>query len=491
MFASSPDVIVSTPARALRHINTSAFDVSGLAHLVIDEADLVMSYGYEQDFQELVKILPDGVQTFLASATLSTEVDSLKGLFMRDPIVLDLHDEEKDTNTLTQYVVRCSEEEKFLLLFAVFKLKLVQGKVIVFAGGVDRCYRIKLFLEQFGVRSCVLNSELPVNCRIHVVEEFNRNVYDILVATDEHEVVGVEEDKAANKYEKKAQTEENEAASKDQLQTTDEKQTKKQQKGPRRRNPDKEYGISRGLDFQRVTCVLNFDLPSSSKSYTHRIGRTARAGRAGIALSFCVPADKLKVRPSARRTQPTRSVDETILEATTAAQKKKGQKLQPYDLDMKKLEGFGYRVGSALKAVSPGAVRQARIAELKGELLKSEKLKRHLEENPKDARWLRHDLGVSGGVGVRSGKELRDVPRYLLPKGRVEGMNGDDAGPTGGDGPSARGLGLGFVGIRKTSENRIRKNRERNKARGRTMKAKRTAGKEDPLKTFNAKGRGI
>jgi len=71
-------------------------------------------------------------------------------------------------------------------------LKLIKGKCIVFVGDIDRCYRLKLFLEQFGIRSCVLNSELPVASRLHIMEEFNKNVYEIIIATDENEVLGDE-----------------------------------------------------------------------------------------------------------------------------------------------------------------------------------------------------------------------------------------------------------------------------------------------------------
>src|ERR1700710_38727 len=94
--------------------------------------------------------------------------------------------------TLTKF--RCAEDEKFLLAYVIFKLKLIKGKCIIFVGDIDRCYRLKLFLEQFGTKSCILNSELPVNSRIHVVEEFNKNVYDIIIASDEHEVLGDEEE---------------------------------------------------------------------------------------------------------------------------------------------------------------------------------------------------------------------------------------------------------------------------------------------------------
>lgn len=67
----------------------------------------------------------------------------------------------------------------------ILKLKLVKGKTIIFVNDVDRCYRLKLFLEQFSIKSCVLNSELPLNSRLHIVQEFNKGVYDYIIATDE------------------------------------------------------------------------------------------------------------------------------------------------------------------------------------------------------------------------------------------------------------------------------------------------------------------
>ena len=75
--------------------------------------------------------------------------------------------------------------DKFLLTYVILKLKLVKGKCIIFVNDVNRCYRLKLFLEQFSIKSCVLNSELPVNSRVHIVQEFNKGVYDYIIATDE------------------------------------------------------------------------------------------------------------------------------------------------------------------------------------------------------------------------------------------------------------------------------------------------------------------
>jgi len=81
-------------------------------------------------------------------------------------VILKLEEGEDELKKLTQYSVRCSEVDKFLLTYVILKLKLIRGKCIVFVNDVERCYRLKLFLEQFSIKSCVLNSELPLNSRL-------------------------------------------------------------------------------------------------------------------------------------------------------------------------------------------------------------------------------------------------------------------------------------------------------------------------------------
>lgn len=106
LLAESPDIVVATPARATRSIQISALSVDSLTHLVVDEADLVLSYGYEDDLQAIAKAVPKGIQTSLMSATLTAEVDALRGLFCRDPIILDLEDAPSDGGGVSQYVVK-------------------------------------------------------------------------------------------------------------------------------------------------------------------------------------------------------------------------------------------------------------------------------------------------------------------------------------------------------------------------------------------------
>jgi ATP-dependent RNA helicase DDX56/DBP9 len=419
----TPDIIVTTPSRATQYLDSGRLSLDSIQQLVIDEADIVLSYGYEDDINSIAAVLPRSVQTFLISATLTSEVEELKTIFCRDAVVVTVDDAEEKGGGITQYVVRCGEEEKFLLIYVLFKLRLVKGKCLVFVADVDRSYRLKLYLEQFGIKSCVLNAELPINSRLHVVQEFNKGLYDILIAADDQEVLGG---------------------------------VMKRRKGDEQskvvKSNEKDFGVSRGIDFQNVACVINFDLPATSKSYTHRIGRTARAGKVGMALSFVVPAHEFgKHRPTSVASAKN---DEAVLEKILARQEKDGNEVKPYDFDMAQVDAFRYRMNDALRAVTGAAVHEARAKEIKQELIKSEKLRKHFEENPEDLRHLRHD-GEHGAI-VRHQAHLKHVPEYLMPAAARKALSVD----------------VGFVGMRKD---------------GRKRKGKfggRSKGKVDPLKSF-------
>lgn len=137
---------------------------------------------------------------------------------------------------------------------------------------------------------------------------------------------------------------------------------------------DAEYGVARGVDFIDVACVLNFDLPRSARAYTHRVGRTARAGRSGIALSYVVPRaqfGKNKVVGGV----PGSERDEEVWARIERREKERGREVKEYKFDMKQVEAFRYRMEDALRAVTRAAVREARIKELKTEILNSDKLK--------------------------------------------------------------------------------------------------------------------
>ena len=111
---------------------------------------------------------------------------------------------------------------------------------------------MKLFLEQFSIPCCVLNSELPVASRLHTVSQFNKGVYSVIVAADE-------------KFLQESNVQKSDGS---------------------KRSKDKESGVARGIDFQFVANVINFDFPAEPESYIHRVGRTARGVQQGTALSL-------------------------------------------------------------------------------------------------------------------------------------------------------------------------------------------------------------
>ena len=491
--------MVATPSRASLWLNNGGLRLDELKWVVIDEADLVLSYGYEDDLNSLAEAIPSaGVQTMMMSATLSTSTTALSNLFCKTggPTILDLSaSEAAEKQQLSQYVIRTAEEDKFLLIYAIFKLQLIKGKVIVFVEDIDRCYRVKLFLEQFGIRSCVLNSELPVNSRQRAVEEFNKGVYDILIAADEIEVVGEQEQarkkRKVTEHEDGANDEAGGDDQADEAQSTplpfeydddgdgdseaqeDQSIKKSKDRPARRKQGDREFGISRGIDFRHVSCVLNFDLPTTAKSYTHQTGRTARAGQTGMALSFYVPKELYRKHKST--SIPQCKNDEEVLAKIKKREEDKGRKVEEWQFDMHKLEGLRYRFGDALRNVTRIAIREARTRELKRELINSAKLQRHFEENPEELRHLRHDGEGAGGRTVRTMPHLKHVPDYLLPSGGKRAVQGE----------------VGFVSLRGDKERREKRRGSfgRDKMRGR-MQSKRWKGKGvDPLKSLNVRGK--
>ena len=284
---------------------------------------------------------------------------------------------EPTGSLLSQYYTHTSERDKFLLLYVLLKLKLIRGKSIVFVNTVDRGYRVKLFLEQFGVKSCVVNAELPLGSRYHVVEEFNRGVYDVVVATDEAtgdvEEAPAEEEDVADAGNGDAEEEQPEAGPSKRKAPPSQPATSRKK---RKNQKDSASSLARGIDFTSASSVINFDLPTTSTAYMHRVGRTARAGHSGMSLSFVVP--KSKWGKDKQVSLPTAAADEQVWEKIVdRARKEGGGEMKEWDWGGRKseIEGFRYRMEDGLRAVTVKRVADARREEVRRELLNSEKLK--------------------------------------------------------------------------------------------------------------------
>jgi len=418
MLRDRPDVIVATPAGLLTHIRNGDVELkNSMETLVVDEADLVLSFGYTDDVSEIIKSLPRICQGFLMSATLSPELDSLKKVVLHSPVILKLENEEKNNGIghLTQFHLKLPRMDKNLVIYVFLKLGLLKGKGIFFVNSTDKGYRLKLFLEQFHIRSSVLNAELPFRSRLNIIEQFNVGNFDYLIATDEST-------DAADKDGEESESDDENADINDDDDDSDEPRQEKTGK-----KKDDEYGVSRGLDFRDVSFVLNVDFPPSAKSYAHRVGRTARGGAKGVALSL-IESDTYEQHEILRAVQDDQPKISNIGAATDTLQSTVGStdptadspsfeqsQPSPLDFDLREIEGFRYRVEDVSRAVTKGAVKEARAAELRAEILNSDRLQSHFEDNPSDLQLLRHDRLATHVSKVQD--HLKHIPKYLLPRG--------------------------------------------------------------------------
>ncbi|NWS10497.1 DDX56 helicase, partial [Pachyramphus minor] len=353
-----PDVVVGTPGRVLAHLGGHSLSLRhSLELLVLDEADLLLSFGFGGDIKALLWGL-GGRRGF----------GGTQELVLHNPVlVLPPEPRLPGHSQLQQFQVRCgTEEDKFLVLLpAASRYAGGAGGDLGCPWGGDRGVPEG---SQFGIPSCTLNSELhtvtlrvPSVPRCHVIAQFNRGLYDFIVATDE-EGPGKGKGKAKDKGKAKAQ--------------------------------DPEYGVARGIDFQNVSAVINFDVPPTVESYIHRVGRTARGDNPGTALTLALPEEH-----------------EGLTRIEDALAGENGQSmLQPYKFCMEEIESLRYRCRDAMRSVTKQAVKEARLREIRDELLNSEKLKAYFEDNPRDLHVLRHDKPLHPAI-VKP--HLRNVPDYL------------------------------------------------------------------------------
>ncbi|XP_054777426.1 DEAD-box ATP-dependent RNA helicase 16 [Prosopis cineraria] len=380
-----PDVLISTPACIAKCLSTDILKStsinSSLETLVLDEADLLLSYGYENDIKAFSAHVPRSCQCLLMSATSSADVDKLKKLILHNPFILTLPElgNQKDEiipKNVQQFWISCPTSDKLLHILALLKLELVQKKVLIFTNSIDMSFRLKLFLEKFGIKSAVLNAELPQNSRLHILEEFNAGLFDYLIATDDSHI-----------------KEKDEATKQSNGELWRSKKHVKQKL-------DSEFGVVRGIDFKNVYTVMNLEMPQSVAGYVHRIGRTGRAYNSGSSISLVSPdemetLDEIKSFVGDDESNGSSTIAEFPLLTKNA------------------VESLRYRAEDVAKSVTKIAVRESRAQDLRNEILNSEKLKAHFESNPRDLDLLKHDKVLSKNAPPA---HLRDVPDYLVDK---------------------------------------------------------------------------
>ncbi|PWZ21165.1 DEAD-box ATP-dependent RNA helicase 16 [Zea mays] len=454
-----PNILVSTPACVATCISKGIIRgpavKESLSMMILDEADLLLSYRCEVDLKALIPHIPRSCQSILMSATSSSDVDKLTKLLLHNPFVLTLSEvgQAKDDvipKNVQQFwasifcfllPISCDAKDKILHILALLKFELIQKKVLIFVNSIDMAFRLRLILEKFGIRSAVLNAELPQNSRLHIIEAFNARLFDYLIATDDTKT----KEKQTNEENKKEAT----LSRKRKRQTN--KENQKEQKVSRKhlqQTLDAEFGVVRGIDFKNVFTVVNFDMPLDATGYVHRIGRTGRANKTGASISLVSPKED--------------STFKEIEHMLQDVEKKDMDCISPFPLLTKDaVESLRYRAQDVARSVTTRDVLEARRQDIKNEILNSEKLKSHFEENPTDLDLLKHDK-------LLCNKEipayLRDVPDYLIDPKTKEASN-------------AVKLSRAAMHIDKPQR------RKRQGFKGGSGKSR------DPLKTFSAEGK--
>ncbi|KAK2802744.1 ribosomal RNA processing protein [Onygenales sp. PD_10] len=230
-----PHIVVATPGRLLDHLeNTKGFSLRNLKYLVMDEADRLLDLDFGPILDKILKVLPRERRTYLFSATISSKVESLQRASLSNPLRVSISSNKYQTvSTLLQTYLFFPHKYKDVHL--VYLLNEFAGQsAIVFTRTVNETQRLAILLRALGFGAIPLHGQLSQSARLGALGKFRSRSRDILVATDV---------------------------------------------------------AARGLDIPSVDVVLNYDLPPDSKTYIHRVGRTARAGKSGHAISLVTQYD--------------------------------------------------------------------------------------------------------------------------------------------------------------------------------------------------------
>lgn len=402
-------IVVATPGR-LAELVRSGVPVVG-AHtsfMVLDEADLLLSYGYAEDMATIAPCVPRSCQCMLVSATTSDDVEKLTKLVLTNPVTLDLtglgedgtgdkggEDGENGAGNRVdsadvdhrQLELPSSSgkpgslaemTERLLLLLTLVKFGLVDNKVLIFVNSPDVGMRTRLFLDAFGIRCSELHAEMPLNTRNHVLQQFNRGLFDYLIATDDV-YVSVSDAKGDTR--------------------TGAGRGAKGAKGNSKKTKSEEAGVTRGIDFRGVKTVVNLEMPPSVSAYVHRVGRTGRAGESGTAVTIVSGSS---------------DADGLMRDEIEKSLNKIHQELRPFDKITKvAVEGLRYRAEDVARSITKSVIREARTKDIKTELMNSKRLEEFFEERPADLQLIKHDRSVASTAAGASAPHLKHVPGYL------------------------------------------------------------------------------
>lgn len=223
------DILIATPGRLLDLMNQGFCKLDQIEILVLDEADRMLDMGFIHDVKKIIARVPEKKQTMLFSATMPNEIVRMANQILKNPVRIEVTPPSTTVERINQKIIFCQKDHKYQLLKKIIQTSGVE-RVIVFTRTKHGANKIVDYLTPHGISSLAIHGNKSQNAREAALEKFKNGTIKVLIATDI---------------------------------------------------------AARGIDIQEISHVINFDMPVDAESYVHRIGRTARAGKSGEAISFC------------------------------------------------------------------------------------------------------------------------------------------------------------------------------------------------------------
>src|SRR6187551_3598162 len=238
-------VVVGTPGRIMDHLEKGTLDLGRLKYLVLDEADEMLNMGFADDVETILADTPDDKQVALFSATMPAQIRRLSKQYLHDPVEIKVQSKTATAANIRQRYLLVSYPQKVDALTRILEVENFEG-MIVFVRTKHETETLAEKLRARGFSAMAINGDIAQNQRERTVDQLKSGKLDILVATDV---------------------------------------------------------AARGLDVERISHVVNFDIPTDTESYVHRIGRTGRAGRSGDAISFVTPRERYLLKQIEKATR--------------------------------------------------------------------------------------------------------------------------------------------------------------------------------------------